>query len=459
MHRTLVGKRPTFHRSQRRSNSYRIMLWLFLIMGGLWLLMGVQRGDVEPLFSPTPTATRAFRSYIQEAQAYFDSGKIDDPNSENDAIDTYRLALLEDPDNAQVWSELARIQTYSSSLLPTTQQVKARLQEARQAIDKAIELNPDNSNAHAIRALVLDWSAPYAEDLKERDRLLTEALDAATRAIQLEPENGMALAFLAEVQLDNQKWSEAERYAERAIQIAPDSMDAHRVYARVLESLGAYRRAIEEYKAAVDINPNLTFLYIQIGVNYRHLENYVTALEYFDMAVKINEQLGIRDPLPYIAIAKTYSRTGDFFIASRNAEKALSLDPTQANTYGQLGIIYFKSRNYEYALPALKCAVESCSLEENEVIERLAEENPLWEIQQVGVESLPLDSAEIAYFYAVYGQTLAYLSRPRENFCPTALPVLRAVAVKFPDDPSLMSIVTGSEQICRNLTGAGAAEP
>jgi tetratricopeptide (TPR) repeat protein len=453
MNRTLIGKRPTFHRSQRRSNSYRIMLWLFMIMGGLWLLMGAQRGDIEPLFSPTPTPTRAFRSYIQEAQAYFDAGKIDDPNSQNDAIDTYRLALLEDPDNAEVWAELARIQTYSSSLLPTRQQVVARLQDARQAIDRAIEINPDSSNAYAIRALVLDWSAPYAEDARDRDRLLTEALDAATRAIQLEPENGMALAFLAEVQLDNQKWSEAERYAERAIQIAPDSMDAHRVYARVLESLGAYRRAIEEYKVAIDLSPNLTFLYIQIGVNYRHLENYVTALEYFDMAVKINEQLGIKDPLPYIAIAKTYSRTGDFFIAARNAEKALSLDPTQANTYGQLGIIYFKSRNYEYALPALKCAVESCSPEENEVVERLAEENPLWEIPQVGVEGLALDNAEIAYYYAVYGQTLAYLSRPRENYCPSALPVLRAVGEKYPDDPSLMSIVNGSEQICRTLLG------
>jgi tetratricopeptide (TPR) repeat protein len=457
MNRTLVGKRPTFHRSQQRSNSYRIMLWLFMIMGGLWMLLQVQRGEVEPLFSPTPTPTRVFNSYIQEARAYFDSGKIDDPNSENDAIDTYRLALLVDPDNSDIWAELARIQTYSSSLLSTTQEVTARLGEARTAIEKAIELDPDSSNAHAIQALVLDWSAPYAEDDKERDRLLTEALNSATRAIQLDTDNGMALAFLAEVQLDNQKWSEAERYAERAIQIAPDSMDAHRVYARVLESLGAYRRAIEEYKAAADINPNLTFLYIKIGVNYRHLENYVTALEYFDTAVKINEQLGIKDPLPYIAIAKTYSRTGDFFIAARNAEKALSLNPQQANTYGQLGIIYFKSRNYEYALPALKCAVESCSLEENEVVARLAEENPLWELTPVGVEALPLDNAEIAYFYAVYGQTLAYLSRPRENFCPTALPILREVGNKYTDDPSLMSIVNGSEQICRTL--AGAPEP
>jgi tetratricopeptide (TPR) repeat protein len=452
MNRTLVGKRPTFHRSPQRSNSYRLMLWLVLIMGGLWLMLQVQSGEVQPLFAPTPTPTRVFNSYVQEAQAYFEAGKIDDPNSQNDAIDTYRLALQVDPQNAEIWAELARIQTYSSSLLPTREQIVSRLSEAQEAIDKALELDPDSSNAHAIRAFVLDWSASYTEETREKDRLLTEALNSATRAIQLEPENGMALAFLAEVQLDNQKWSEAERYAEIAIQIAPDSMDARRVYARVLESLGAYRRAIEEYQVAVDINPNLTFLYIQIGVNFRQLEVYDKALEYFDMAVKINEQLGIRDPLPYIAIAKTYSRTGDFFIASRNAEKAISIAPEQANTYGQLGIIYFKSRNYEYALPALKCAVESCSAQENEVLTRLIEENPLWELELVAVQALPLDNPEIAYFYAVYGQTLAYLSRPRENYCATALPVLKAVRDKYPDDPSLMSIVEGSEQICQNLS-------
>ena len=70
---------------------------------------------------------------------------------------------------------------------------------------------------------------------------------------------------------------------------------------------------------------------------------------------------------PYLEIAKTYTQQGEFFIAARNAEKALSFDPSNANTYGQLGIIYIKSRNYEGALPTLRCAVKGCSADENEV--------------------------------------------------------------------------------------------
>lgn len=457
MDQDLIGKRPSFHRDHPRPNSYRILLWLALILGAIWLMLQVQSGAIKPLFVPTVTPTRMARSYLLEADAYFKAGKIDDPNTSNDAIDTYRTALEQDPDDAQAWSELARILTYSSSLLPTQESILARRQEALAAIDQAVELEPDDSAIHAVRAFVLDWLASgNLVTGEQRQDYLTEAEGEAVRALQLDPNNALALAFYAEVLLDEQKWSQAEQYAEQATKLDPNSMDAHRVYATVLESLGAYRLAIEQYDAAARITPNLTFLYISIGVNYRHLQVFEKALEYFDRATNINEQIGVKDPLPYIAIAKTYSQMGEFFVAARNAEKALSLDPTEANTYGQLGIIYVKSRNYESAMPALKCAVESCTASDNLVLQRLSEENPDWGVEPVAVRGLPLDSIEIAYYYAIYGQVLAYLSRPRENYCPQAIPVLDKVRIAYSNDEVLMEIVEGSQAICSQLEGSAS---
>lgn len=455
MDREIVGKKPSFHRTQRRSNSYRVMMWLVLILGALWFLRGVARGDVKPLFQPTPTPTRVANSYIMEADTYFASGKIDDPTTDKDAIGTYQLALQVDPNNADVWAKLARIQAYSSLLLPTIEQQSARLKDAQASIDKAVELNPDSSTIHAIRAFVLDWNASILpRDAKENiQRLLTEAMDESTRALQLDPNDAMALAFYAEVQLDQQKWSEAKRYAEKAIEQDPNSMDAHRVYATVLESLGNYRQAIEEYDKAASINPNLTFLDINIGVNYRVLQVFDKALEYFTKAAKINEQIDVKDPTPYVAIAKTYTQMGEFFIAARNAEKALSFDPAQANTYGQLGIIYFKSRNYESSMPALKCAVQGCSADENEVLKQVAEQNPTWNVEPVAVQGLTLNSLDVAYYYAEYGQVLAYLSRPKDNKCPEAVTVLEKIRQVYPDDAVLMQIVLESENICKRLGG------
>ena len=72
-------------------------------------------------------------------------------------------------------------------------------------------------------------------------------------------------------------------------------MDTHRVYGTVLESLGEYRYAIEEFEKAAEINPNLTFLYIRIGVIYRALKVYDIALDYFAKAIAINQSNGVED--------------------------------------------------------------------------------------------------------------------------------------------------------------------
>jgi tetratricopeptide (TPR) repeat protein len=464
MDRELVGKKPTFHRAKAGNISYRIMLWLVLLAAASFLLFRFQRGEIKPRNYPTPTATRLSRSYIREAEAYFISGKIDDPNTENDAIGAYTQALEQDPSNAQIWAELARIKTYSSSLLSTQEQIHQRRLDALEDIQKAAELAPDDSGVHAVYSFVLDWLATSGRVTpEERDDYLTDANGEAVRAIQLDPNNPLALAFYAEILLDGQRWTQAEDYARQAVERGPDLMDTHRVYGTVLESIGAYRDAIEQYQLAAEINPNLTFLFIQIGVTYRHLAGnnpdsplYQEALINFEKAANINNQIGVKDPLPYIAIAKTYSQLGEFFVASRNAEKALAFNPNDANTYGQLGIIYFKSKNYEGALVALQCAVAGCTLDENIVLDEIAKENPDWGVEPLAIKGLPLDSLEVAYYYVMYGQALAYLSRPSNQYCEEAFPVLEMVRDKYSQDVVLMEVVDQSIAICRQVEGGSS---
>jgi tetratricopeptide (TPR) repeat protein len=418
-------------------------------------------------------------SYFMEAQAYIDAGKLDDPSSNvpggplpesiiatatalgtefpegttvtppppvqngpviNDAIDAYQAALREDPNNAQGWAQLARIQAYSTQTLRNDTERLKRLQEALKSADTAVKLAPDDSTVRAIYSFVLDWYA-YSPLVDEQTSAasLVEAEREASRAFQLDPNNALALAFYAEILTDRQKLTQAEKYASQAVKQGPEYMDTHRVYAYVWESLGQYRQAIEEYLAATKITPNLAFLYIRIGQNYREgIKNPDLALEYFDKAAKINAQLGVQNPLPYIEIAKTYTQQGEFFIAGVNAEKALSFDNTSANTYGQLGIIFRRARNYEGAMSLLKCAVRGCTADENEM-------------GATDVEGLPLTSITVAYYYVEYGTNLAFLSRPNENYCAEAIEILEEVRAAYGSDPTLLSIVEDSEGICRNL--------
>jgi tetratricopeptide (TPR) repeat protein len=458
------GKTFNLHPAKSRSNPYRILVLAFLIMGGIWLLLRVNRGQVQSPFNPTATPTRSPQSYIMAAQAYFAAGKLDDPASDQDAIGAYQQALRVDPNNAEVWAEMARIQTYSSSTLSTDQERLDRLQEALDSAEKAAELAPDDSTVNAINAFVLDWNA--SSNLitpDQREAYLARAETAANRAYLLDPQNALALAFYAEVLLDQQKWDQAKQYATQAVELAPDSMDAHRVLGLVFETWAYYRDAIDEYIKASDITPNLTFLYLRIGLVYRQLALatgdakspiYIDALDYFEKAANINAQLGIKDPYPYIAIAKTYAQQGEFFIASRNAEKALSFDPANSDTYGQLGMVYVQARNYETALPALRCAVDGCTADQNDTIKVFQEQGILPKDLKVDVAPLPLTNLNIAYYYVRYGSVLAYLSTADNGYCSHSLELMTQLRLTYPDDPVLMQNVEDNEATCQSLWGS-----
>jgi tetratricopeptide (TPR) repeat protein len=447
MERQLTGERPHFRPEKRGLNPYRVIILLGLIMGGIWILMGIDRGNVQPLFLPTPTPTRTANSFIMEGESLFQAGSL------GGAIAAYQQAVAVEPNNAHAWAELARIQTYSSSLLSTDEERYDRLTQARESIEQATSIDPDNSEAKALRSFVFDWYASNPLVLpQESQSALNDAESAAIRALQLDNENALALAFLAEILVDQQKWAQAEETIKQAVAIQPESMDVQRVYGYVLESLGQYRLAIEKYREAVNIHPNLTFLYIFIGRNFRSLEVHNRALEEFEKAIMINEQLGVQDPVPYVEIAKTYSRDGEFFIAALNAEKAIIINPYNPNTYGQLGIIYTKARNFEGAQPVLKCAVRGCTAEENQVALELLGEG-------VAVEGMPLTSGTVAFYYAQYGSVLAALSRPNQNLCPEALQVLSEVRTAYPEDPTFNQIIDENIAICELVDQRSAPQP
>lgn len=425
-------------RSQRASSSpVRVFFLLTLVLGGLFLLRSIGSGAVKPLYDITPTPTRYSTNYALEGQTHFQAGNL--PK----AIDAYELALQQEPENVQLWIELARIQAYSSSALSTDQEKYDRLQAALSSAERAVELNPELSMTHAIHAFVLDWVAgnPLSEDT--RARLLTDAEQAAERALTLDSKNALAMAYNAEVLVDNQRWTQAEGYINQAMGLNKTDMDVYRVYAYVQESLGNYNESINAYKRAAEITPNLTFLYNSIARTYRHLRNYDEALRYYSIAVAINTNLGIQDPNPYIGIAKTYIQTGDFFAASLNVRKALQFDPANPDVYAQLGIVYWHARNYEGSIPAFRCALYGCDAETACEVRKCDKTvDPL-----MSIEGMPLTGSTVVYYYT-YGSVLAAMHQKGDDLCNQAVQVLGQVQDRYFSDVNIMSIIRTSQEIC-----------
>jgi tetratricopeptide (TPR) repeat protein len=448
-------RRPLFRR-QSHSNIYRIFFLALMSLWGIWMIRGVEAGAIQQAGLPTPTPTRSAISLTEEGDALFAAGDL------NGAIAAYREATRIDPQNAEVWAKMARIQTYSSALLVDAERL-ARLQEALISINRAKEVAPDNSTVAAIRAFVLTWNANqyFFTDRERYDRLLTEAEQEVTRALQLDNTNTLALVFYVEILTNQQKLAQAEQYMSQALERGDNLMDLHRVYAFLLESQGLYNRAIQEYDQAISLTPNMTFLMLRAGANYRHLAFsstietqrtmlYEKSLEYFARAAKINEQIGIQDPTPYLSISRTYSQMGEYFAASRNVQKALSFDPSKADVYGQLGIVFFKSRNYEGSIPALKCAIRGCTAAEScEARAGCAPGDP-----GTAVTGLSLSSDTLVYYYT-YGSVLAALSRPQDNKCPEAMAIFGEIrASPFGSDPTVLGIIQSGEAICQSVANA-----
>lgn len=444
----LQGKDPSFRNTRKKSNPYRILVFLVLIGFFFTLLTGIVKGDVEPLFLPTPTPTRTTESFVTEGITHFNAGNLDE------AIAALRRASNLAPEDPEILAELARIQTYSSALMTTDAERTQRLQDALDSIDKAKELAPTSSEVLAIRAFVLTWSSnPFLVDQETSEELLNRAEAEALMALQIDSTNTLALAYYAEVLVGQKRWNQAYQYIQQAVERDPNLMDVNRIMAFTYETLGEYNLSIQSYKKAIEIMPNYTYLYIAVGRIYRHLQLYDQALEHFARAANLNRQLGIQDPTPYLAIANTYAQDGEFFAAALNVHQALTFTPANPGVYGQLGVIYHRSRNYEGAIPALQCAIEGCSAEIScEVRQCDPDEDAM-----VSIQGLPLSPSTVVYYFT-YGSVLSALHRPGDDKCERAMDVFTQLRARYAEEPTIMSIIRAGEEICSYSLGSRQEE-
>ncbi|MEE9513211.1 MAG: DUF5666 domain-containing protein, partial [Anaerolineales bacterium] len=287
----LTGERLKLSRDQGRSNPWRILALLLLIAGGGLLVRAARQGDVQPLFSATPVATRTGVSYADEAKVHFFAGDLER------SIEAYKHAVRVDPENADLWAMLARAQTYSSDLLTTLDLRRERLDEARTSIDQAKEVDPDNSFTYAIRTLVYDWSASselkdtittgdtvrVSATIGEGGRISANVIELEGAAGEETPASGaetetnlrfsglveatgdeywvvsgrtVYLTALTVIREKNRKdafLAEAQQAAVRASQLDPDNFLASAFRAEVYVDQGDVRLAADLAQTAVDL--------------------------------------------------------------------------------------------------------------------------------------------------------------------------------------------------------------
>jgi tetratricopeptide (TPR) repeat protein len=390
----------------RRRKRPNIFGWAVL---GLVLLFGYYLNQVylpsQPNpFDATPTPTRSPESLETEAQKLFQDGKL------TQSIDTYKEAIKASPQDPRLYIALARVQVLAG--LP---------EEAQASSENAILLSPENSLAHAVRGWALDF-----QDGKNSD-----ALEEVDKAIAIDPNNALAYAFRAEILIDSGLFDNIDDAAEasrKALALNKNLMETRRARAYVLQYTQNVEEAIQYYKSALELAPNLAMLHMELGQNLRAAYVYEDAIKEFTLA----NTLDPANPEPDYFISRTYGTTGEYEKALQYAETAVKDGPTDPRYRGNWGVMYYRNFKYEDAVKQLSLAIDGGTNEEG------------FPVKPISLN----DDPRIAEFFFTYGLALA-----RTNDCGKALPIAQTLQSRFPAEDEMNAVILEAAdsiiQICQ----------
>jgi len=398
------SSRWSMTRRRKRPNLFGWTLFGLVVLFGYYFNQVYLPAQPNP-FEATPTATRSPESLATEAENFFKDGKL------LQSIEAYQEAINASPQNPSLYIAVARIQVWAG-----------QYEEAKANAENALLLNSDSSMAYAVHAWALDFLGG--------DENRAEALNSIQKAIELDDRNAVAHAYYAEILIDTGLFENYDKAAEEsrvAYALDPNLLETRRARAYVLENIGGdqinYELAIQEYRSAIELNPNIPILHMELGRNLRFLEVYEEAIKEFTLADTLNPP----DPEPDLFISRTYATIGDYAKAIQYAEQAVEDRATDPNLRGNYGVMLFRNFLYQPALEQLELAVRGG-----------ASENGL------PIKGLSLaDGGRAVEYYYTYGLALA-----RTNQCGEALKLSQQIQSAVPTDENAVFAAEEMVRIC-----------
>jgi eukaryotic-like serine/threonine-protein kinase len=209
-------------------------------------------------------------------------------------------------------------------------------------LNKAIALDPNYALAYSALAYnyinQADWFiAPKIAAPK--------AKDAAQKALELDESNAEAHVVLAiESQWYEWDWTSAEREFKRAIELNPDSGDARGYYSWFLPIMGRGDEAIAQAKRGLQSDPLSTGLNGNLGSVFVFTHQWDKAIEQLRSSIDLDPNYWF----DHYFLGRAYEQKGRFPEAIVALKKGISLEGT-TEVWSSLGHAYAVSGNREDA--------------------------------------------------------------------------------------------------------------
>jgi len=125
--------------------------------------------------------------------------------------------------------------------------------EARDLLERAVELDPLSSDAHALLANV--YLAEHRFEMNPRPDPIGRALTHALRATELDPRNAYARCWLAIVHFFRGENAKFESESELALRLNPNDPETLADIGHYLAFMGEFERGVELSRRAQELNP------------------------------------------------------------------------------------------------------------------------------------------------------------------------------------------------------------
>jgi len=156
---------------------------------------------------------------------------------------------------------------------------------------QAIKLEPDYALAFA--ELAYTYRLLGASAFLDPNEMNPQAEAAATKALELDKTLAVAHLTLAEIKRDGWDWAAAEQEYKRAVELNPNLAEAREGYALYLSVLGQHEQAIAEMRRARELDPLRLLTNISLGATFYNARRFDEAAAALNKALELDRNAPI----------------------------------------------------------------------------------------------------------------------------------------------------------------------
>ncbi|MDR0463739.1 MAG: tetratricopeptide repeat protein [Treponema sp.] len=223
-----------------------------------------------------------------------------------------------------------------------------RDRERRTFLDRVIGINPNHTRALNDLANINLGNAN-----------LRMAANYFDRALEADPNNADALVGRASVYRYTRDPVSAERLLNHAIDLYPEWAGPFQERARLYKSYGFYDDAIEDFNAALQIEPDNYWILVDYGQTLMEVDLKEASLAVLERAVRISPN----DFMAYAYTSAIKDELGDYAGAERDYLMLAKLKPDYYFAYEALGVIRMRNKQWAGARDAFLEAYRYAPLE------------------------------------------------------------------------------------------------